>query len=87
MGHVSEIMIIPVRRGKDGRDYPVQMPPPKAWRYEVIKLTHELAHSQGLSERATQAELLRRGYRRSAGTVHYDLTRPMCEHCRAADDD
>ncbi len=78
-------MIIRTRRGRDGKDYPVTMPPPRAWRWEVITLTHQLAHEQGLSERQTQAELLARGYRRSAGSIHYNLTRPMrsCQVCRA----
>jgi hypothetical protein len=73
--------------GRDGKTYPAQMPPPRAWRYEVVVLTHELAHGQGLSERATQRELAARGYRRSSGSVHYDLSRPMvrtCPACRAA---
>jgi hypothetical protein len=86
MTNVSEVVVISVRRGRDGKDYPVTMPPPKPWRYKVVVLTHQLAHEQGLSERATQRELLARGYRRSAGTVHYDLTRlmPSCSRCRAA---
>ena len=76
--------MITVRRGRDGKDYPAVMPPPPAWRWEVVTLTHQLAHEQGLSEAATRRELLARGYRRSAGTVHYDLTRPMptCAVCR-----
>jgi hypothetical protein len=84
--HVSEVVIIRTRRGKDGRDYLVPMPPPLAWRWEVVRLTHQLAHEQGLSEAATRRELLRRGYRRSSGTVHNDLERPMptCARCRAA---
>jgi hypothetical protein len=82
------IKIIEVQRGRDGKRYPSPMPPPQAWRAEVIAITHELAHGQGLSEAATQAELLARGYRRSAGSVHYDLTRrwPGCEWCQAAGD-
>ena len=79
-------MIIRVRQGRDGKDYPPVMPPPLAWRWQVVRLTHELAHGGGLSERATQRELLRRGYRRSSGTIHVDLTRrlPMCPVCQAA---
>ncbi len=76
-------MIIRVRRGRDGKDYPVPMPPTKAWRWEVVTLTHQLAHEQGLSEAVTRRELLARGYRRSAGTIHFDLTRcmPTCSVC------
>jgi hypothetical protein len=36
-----------VQQGRDGKLYPAQMPPPKAWRYRVIVLTHHLAHEQG----------------------------------------
>jgi hypothetical protein len=69
--------------GKDGKSYPAQMPPPRPWRWEVIKLTHHLAHEIGLSERLTVLALAERGYRRSAGSVHYDLTRlmPTCVRC------
>jgi hypothetical protein len=86
---VSDAVIIQVRRGKDGKDYPVPMPPDKRWRWQVIKLTHQLAHEQGLSEAAARRELLARGYRRSAGSIHYDLSRPVpgCPGCQAAGDD
>ena len=73
-----------VQRGLDGKTYPAQMPPPKAWRWQVIMLTHQLAHG-GLTVRATQRELARRGYRRSLGTICYDLSRvmPGCNVCQA----
>jgi hypothetical protein len=76
----------PTKIGKDGKRYPAVMPPPAPWRWQAIKLTHALAHEQGLSEPATQRALAARGYRRSAGTIHYDLTRlmPTCARCRAA---
>jgi hypothetical protein len=78
-GHVD------VQRGLDGKLYPAQMPPPAAWRWRVIKLTHALAHERRLTVRATQRELARRGYRRSLGTISYDLSRqmPTCYRCRA----
>jgi hypothetical protein len=81
-------MVIQTRRGADGKDYPAQMPPPKAWRWQVVTLLHQLVHDQGMSERQAQRELLARGYRRSAGTVHADLTRqmPTCARCREAGD-
>jgi hypothetical protein len=68
--------------GRDNKTYPAQMPPPRAWRYRVIMLTHELAHS-GLTMRATQRALAERGYRRALGTIHNDLERPMpaCRVC------
>jgi hypothetical protein len=74
------------RPGRDHKLYPCQMPPPLAWRWQVVRLTHELAHGQGLTERATQAALAERGYRRSAGTIHADLERlmPTCARCREA---
>jgi hypothetical protein len=85
---VSEVVVIQTRRGRDGKDYPATLPLPRAWRWQVIELTHQLAHEQGLSEAATRRELLARGYRRSAGSVHYDLTRrmPTCARCRTAGD-
>jgi hypothetical protein len=51
----------------------------------VITLTHQLAHERGLSVRATQRELARRGYRRALGTISYDLSRqmPNCWRCQA----
>jgi hypothetical protein len=74
------------RPGRDGKSYPAVMPPPKAWRYRVVVLTHALAHEAGLSEPATRRALLARGYSRSAGTIHNDLERlmPTCARCRAA---
>ena len=78
-------MIISVRRGRDGRDYPVVMPPPADWRWQVIVLTHELCHERGMAIRQAQAELLSRGYRRSRGSVGNDLERrmPTCARCAA----
>ena len=70
------------QRGADQKLYPAVMPPPKAWRYQVIMLTHQLCHGQGLSQRAAQRELADRGYRRSLGTICADLSRPMCPACR-----
>jgi hypothetical protein len=69
--------------GADGKTYPAQMPPPPSWRWEVLRLTHRLAHEIGLSENLTRLALADRGYRRSSGSVHYDLTRPMptCSRC------
>ena len=66
--------------------YPMDMPTPRAWRWAVVTLTHQLAHEQGMSQRAAQRELLARGYRRSLGTIHGDLTRPMptCARCQEA---
>ena len=88
LGDVSEIMVIPVRRGKDGRDYPVIMPPPVEWRWEVVSLLHNLVHVRGMTHRQAQAELLAQGYRRSTGSIAGDLTRkmPTCPVCRAAGD-
>jgi hypothetical protein len=76
-----------VQQGRDGKLYPAQMPPPAAWRWRVIKLTHALAHERGLSVRATQRELASRGYRRSLGSISYDLSRqmPTCSWCRSAE--
>ena len=43
-------------------------------------------HELGYSQRAVQRELARRGYRRSLGTVCYDLSRPLpgWPRCRGA---
>jgi hypothetical protein len=81
-------MIIECIRGRDNRLYPAGLPLPVEWRWRVIALCHELAHEQGLSMRQVQAELLRRGYRRSRGIIHFDLGRPMptCPRCRGAGD-
>jgi hypothetical protein len=76
------VIVITTRRGRDGKDYPPVMPPPRAWRYQVVVATHELVHVQGLSQRAAQCELLRRGWRRSTGSIAYDLTRPMVATCQ-----
>jgi hypothetical protein len=83
----AQVIVISTRRGRDGRDYPVQMPPPKPWRWLVVTITHELAHVQGLSLRKTQAGLLARGYRRSRGIIAADLERrmPGCPVCQASD--
>jgi hypothetical protein len=88
-GHVTSAWVIQVRRGRDGKDYPATMPPPPAWRYEAIRLTHWLHCEIGLSERATASALLEYGYKRSKTSVHNDLERamPTCPVCRAADDD
>jgi hypothetical protein len=79
---VSEVVVVQIRRGRDGKDYPAVMPPSRAWRYKMIKRLHELVHAQGMSHREAQRALLAEGYRRSLGSIAYDLTRPMCEHCR-----
>ena len=62
------------------------MPPPLAWRWRAVTLTHRLCHELGYSQRAAQRELARRGYRRSLGTVCCDLSRPLpgCARCRGA---
>ena len=80
----ADTVHVNTQRGADGKTYPAQMPPPKAWRWQVIILTHQLAHG-GLTVRATQRELARRGYRRSLGTICYDLSRvmPGCNVCQA----
>jgi hypothetical protein len=74
---------VQTRRDAEGKSCPAQMPPPRAWRWEVVALTHHLAHEVGLTERLTRLALAVRGYRRSTGSVHYDLTRPMpaCSRC------
>ena len=76
---------VDLQTGRDGKAYPAQMPPPAAWRWRVITLTHALAHERGLSVRATQRELAARGYRRSLGSISYDLSRQMpgCSWCRS----
>jgi hypothetical protein len=86
IGHVSEIKIIETIRGKDGKRYPVGQPLPLAWGWEVVTLLHELVHDQRMSERQAQRELLARGYRRSTGSIHNDLERPMpgCARCQEA---
>jgi hypothetical protein len=84
---VDALVVIRTRRGKDGRDYPVEMPTPVEWRWRAIVLTHELVHGQGLSIRQAQFELLRRGFRRARGSIAGDLERkmPTCPRCRVAD--
>jgi hypothetical protein len=81
--------IIQVARGRDGKHYPSPMPPPPADRIKIIGRLHELCHGEGLSEREAQRQLLAEGWRRSTGSVHYDLTRrwPGCPGCRAAGDE
>ncbi len=86
--HNRHVCIPPdsTRTGRDGKSYPAQMPPPLAWRWRAVTLTHRLCHELGYSQRAAQRELARRGYRRSLGTVCYDLSRPLpgCARCRGA---
>jgi hypothetical protein len=79
--------IIQVQLGADHKYYPHPMPLPRADRIVVIARLHELCHGQGMSEREAQAQLLAEGWRRSAGSCHYDLTRrwPGCPGCQ--DDD
>jgi hypothetical protein len=83
--HVS-IRVVTVQVGRDGKRYPWPMPVPRADRIKIIARLHELCHGEGLSEPEAQRILLSEGWRRSAGSVHYDLTRrwPGCEHCREA---
>jgi hypothetical protein len=78
--------IVTVQRGRDSKLYPSPMPVPRADRVKIIARLHELCHGQGLSEREAQRQLLAEGWRRSAGSVHYDLTRrwPGCEWCQEA---
>jgi hypothetical protein len=83
--HVDTPMIIECIRGRDNRLYPAGLPLPVEWRWRVITLCHELAHERGMSVRAVQGELWRRGIRRSRGSVWYDLGRrpwPTCPACR-----
>ena len=65
----------------DGRTYPAT-PLPRTERARMITRLHELCHGQGLSQRQAQAVLLAEGWRRSTGSICYDLSRPMCERCR-----
>jgi hypothetical protein len=80
--------IIQVQLGKDRKRYPSPMPPPKADRIKIIARTHELVHGEGMSEREAQRQLLAEGWRRSSGSIHYDLSRrwPGCEWCEATAD-
>ena len=81
MRHVSDVVIIQTRRGRDGKDYPPDLPRPRAELNRIRWLTHRLHCEQGLSEAATRRELLQRGYRRSAGIVHRDLVAFECPVC------
>jgi hypothetical protein len=42
--HVS-IPLDSTRTGHDGKSYPAQMPPPLAWRWRAVTLTHRLCTS------------------------------------------
>ncbi len=72
--------IVQVQRGRDGKHYPSPHPVPVADRIKIIARLHELVHGLKYSEREAQAQLLAEGWRRSSGSVHYDLTRrwPGC---------
>jgi hypothetical protein len=76
--------IIETLRGKDGKRYPVGLPLPRGDRIKIILRLHELCHGLGYSQREAQAILLAEGWRRSTGSIHNDLERPMCPACRAA---
>ena len=83
--HDRHVSIPPAgtRTGRHGKSYPAQMPPPLAWRWRAVTLTRRLCRELGYSPRAAQRELARRGYRRSLGTVCYDLSRPLPRGQRA----
>jgi hypothetical protein len=57
--HNRHVSIPPdsTRTGRDGKSYPAQMPPPLAWRWRAVTLTHRLCHELGYSQRAAQREL------------------------------
>jgi hypothetical protein len=76
-------IVIEVRRGRDGKLYPVRMPTPEEERGRARWLAHDLVHRGGLSLRQAQQAMREvYGVRRSLGQVHADLHRFECEWCR-----
>jgi hypothetical protein len=76
------VIVVEVRRGKDGKSYPIGGDLPVADRARAIRLVHALVHRDKLSIRAAQAIMLgQHGLRRSLGQLHKDLTGYACPVC------
>jgi hypothetical protein len=78
-------VVIEVRRGRDGKHYPMRMPTPPDERERARTLAHRLHCADGLSFRQVQRALAdQHGIRRSLGQLHADLTRFECDRCADA---
>ena len=79
-------VVIEVRRGRDGKHYPMVMPLPPDERNRLRWLAHSLHCEGGLSIRGTQAAMREQhGVRRSIGQIHEDLHRFSCQYCADAE--
>jgi len=77
------VVVVEVRRGRDGKLYPPRMPLPPEELARVRSLAHKLRCAGDLSIRGVQKAMLEEhGVRRSVGQVWNDLTRYECERCR-----
>ncbi len=84
--------VVIVRRGRDGRDYPVPMPPPEEERSLARVLAHLLICGQGMSYRTAQRSMREEhGLRRSLGQLYYVIHHfecgPGCLSVQGGDDD
>jgi hypothetical protein len=77
------VTVVEVRRGKDGKHYPMRMPIPLADRQRARALAHGLVHRDGCSIRQAQKVMHEQyGLRRSVGIIAYDLREFTCPRCR-----
>jgi hypothetical protein len=77
------VTIVEVRKGRDGKFYPMVMPVPLADRQRARALAHGLVHRDGLTIRAAQRVMKEQyGLRRSVGIIAYDLRNFTCQRCR-----
>jgi len=76
------VVVLEVRRGRDGKLYPPRPVVPDRDHWRTIRLAHELVHGRGLSIRRAQAVMLAdHGVRRSVGQLHNDLRGFTCPRC------
>jgi hypothetical protein len=76
--------IIQTRRGRDGKDYPVGLPRPRAELNRMRWLVHGLVCRDGLSLREAQRTMLESyACRRSMGSICRDLALFQCPRCAA----
>jgi hypothetical protein len=78
-----DVVVVEVRRGRDGKLYPPRMPLPQEERDRLRAIAHALRCRDGLSIREIQRTMRDSyGVRRSTGQIHADLRRFACTLCR-----
>jgi hypothetical protein len=82
-GTVNTVMVV-LRRGRDHKLYPVDLPLPKAEHDRLVGLSHLMRCGRGLSYRQAQRALAEQlGVRRSLGAIFRDVHHYECAQCIA----